>query len=180
MEGMYPSSQSDSDLYISINQSPHDYGTTNTSHSSNKPEDESHDNVSLDWDANSLTVNLSDPLQRSVIFPPSSQSDHDEVFDDLIVPPSPTSADLMPPNTANLPLSPLTRITRSLLRSGLTDTSESSSNHPGSPFLRSNPRRQHLTRVRFQDDDISPILSPESQRRRRIAQARVAAAHSRQ
>ena len=180
MEGMYPSSQSDSDLYISINQSPHDYGTTNTSHSSNKPEDESHDNVSLDWDANSLTVNLSDPLQHSVIFPPSSQSDHDEVFDDLIVPPSPTSADLIPPNTANLPLSPLTRITRSLLRSGLTDTSESSSNHPGSPFLRSNPRRQHLTRVRFQDDDISPILSPESQRRRRIAQARVAAAHSRQ
>ena len=174
---MHPSSQSDSDLYISINQSHNDYGTTNTSHSSDKPEEESQDNVSLDWDANSLTVNLSDPLQHSIIFPPSSQSDQDEVFDDLMVPPSPTSADLMP--QGDLSLSPLTRITRSLLRSRITDTSESSSNHPGSPFLRSNPRRQHLTRVRFQDDDISPILSPESQRRRRIAQARVAAAHSR-
>ena len=178
MEGN-PSSQSDSDLYISINQSPNDYGTTNTSHSSDKLDEESQDNVSLDWDANSLTVNLSDPLHRSTIFPPSSQSDQDEVFDDLTIPPSPTSADLMPPDQINLPLSPLTRITRSLLRSRLTETSESSSNHPGSPFLRSNPRRQHLTRVRFQDDDISPILSPGSQRRRRIAQARVAAAHSR-
>ena len=65
----------------------------------------------LDWDNNSLTVNLSNPLERIRMFSLSSyatESDNDSVFDPvLFVPPSPDS-----------PPSPYVRVTRNLLREG--------------------------------------------------------------
>ena len=109
--------------------------------------------TSLDWDNNSLTVNLSNPLERSNLFSISSvtsESDNDSVFDPvLFVPPSPPS--------------PFLRVTRGLLREGtfartsqmepFVRVSESVSG-PESPFLRENPLRRPLQRpiqrVRFE------------------------------
>ena len=61
------------------------------------------DQGSMEWDHNSLTVNLSDPLLQNRLF--TSQSESDDVFSpNLEIPPS--------------PISPDQRITRQLVKSG--------------------------------------------------------------
>ena len=136
--------------------------------------------TSLDWDHNSMTVNLSDPLDRSKLFSLSSlasESDNDNVFDPvLFIPPSPPS--------------PFLRVTRSLLREGtFARTSEMepfasvSTSGPESPFLRENqlrrPLRRPIQRVNFalasaEIADIASAAADNSSqvRRRRLESIR--------
>ena len=158
-------SLNDSFSQDSINQDPDDYGTpTSTAESVSPPSSptsgqsypasietmsptsrhslERHfsseeSTTSLDWDNNSLTVNLSDPFERSTLFSIPSDSESDSVFEpDLFVPPSPPS--------------PYLRVTRRQLRDGTFIRAPSdSSTGPESPFLRNNPLRRPTLRVRF-------------------------------
>ena len=114
----------------------------------------------LEWDNSSLTVNLSNPLERIRMFSISShlsESDNDSVFDPvLFVPPSPET-----------PPSPYVRVTRHLLREGefvrasqmgpfvRAARASDSFSGPESPFLRNNPLRRP-TRVRA-EHQASPI-----------------------
>ena len=136
----------------------------------------------LDWDNNSLTVNLSNPLERIRMFSLSSyatESDNDSVFDPvLFVPPSPDS-----------PPSPYVRVTRNLLREGefvrasqmgpfVSARASDSSTGPESPFLRQNPLRRPL-RVRtvlesspIADRDRSAASQSAGASRQRLASIR--------
>ena len=176
-------SLNDSFSQDSINQDPDDYGTPTSAAESESPSSSpcsgqsfppsietmspnarrslerhfsSEDSAtSLDWDHNSLTVNLSDPFERSTLFSVPSDSESDSVFEpDLFVPPSPPS--------------PYLRITRRQLRDGtFVRASSDSSTGPESPFLRNNPLRRPMLRVRFSHS------SPEI-----IRETRQTAAHS--
>ena len=132
--------------------------------------------IELDWDHNSMTVNLSDPLDRSKLFSLSSlasESDNDNVFDPvLFIPPSPPS--------------PFLRVTRSLLREGtFARTSEMepfvsvSTSGPESPFLRENqlrrPLRRPIQRVNFAlaSAEIADITSATADNSRQVRRRRL-------
>ena len=109
------------------------------------------DQSSMEWDNNSLTVNLSNPLARSRLFTDNSESD--DVFTlNLEVPLS--------------PISPDQRITRNLVRSGAyARHAESSSDLSDYQFQRLDPLRRPLLRVRFEDDlqNIADTNSAQAQ-----------------
>ena len=109
---------------------------------------------SLEWDDHSLTVNLSPVDDRIRLFSTHSdefntESSLDEVFiPNLEEPQSPTS--------------PFLRMTRLTLRSGgyvrISDSVKVSTlSSEGSLFLRTNPLRKPILKVKVKNDDISPI-----------------------
>ena len=109
---------------------------------------------SLEWDDHSLTVNLSPVDDRIRLF--SAQSDEfqtESSLDEVFIP------NLEEPQS---PTSPFLRMTRHTLRSGgFVRISESvrvsTLSSEGSLFLRTNPLRKPILKVKVKDDDIPSI-----------------------
>ena len=127
---------------------------------------------SLDWDNNSMTVNLSDPLDRTNLFSiPDDEfcRDVSYVLDEVFVP------NLEEPES---PPSPYLRFTRGTLRSGEfvrvnPHTRVSTMSSTNSDFLRNNPLRRPRPVVKtMRDDDISPITDGASAQPRRASRRR--------
>ena len=109
---------------------------------------------SLEWDDHSLTVNLSPVEDRIRLFSIQSDEFHTESsLDEVFIP------NLEEPQS---PPSPFLRMTRHTLRSGgYVKISESvrvsTLSTEGSLFLRSNPLRKPILKVKVKNDDVSPI-----------------------
>lgn len=130
---------------------------------------------SLDWDNHSMTVNLSDPLERTNLFSiPDDEFCRDQSYelDEVFIP------NLQEPDS---PPSPYLRFTRNTLRMGEfvranDHTRVSTVSSTNSEFLRNNPLRRPLVKT-MKDDDISPITDaasaqPRSRRRTKKPAAR--------
>ena len=115
---------------------------------------------SLDWDNHSMTVNLSDPLDRTNLFSiPDDEFCRDESYtlDEVFIP------NLQEPDS---PPSPYLRFTRNTLRMGTfvrpnDHTRVSTVSSTNSEFLRNNPLRRPFVKA-MKDDDISPITDTAS------------------
>ena len=109
---------------------------------------------SLEWDGHSLTVNLSPVDDRIRLFSnASSEFQTESSLDEVFIP------NLEEPDS---PPSPFLRMTRNTLRSGgYVRISESvrvsTMSSEGSLFLRNNPLRKPILKVKIRNDDISPI-----------------------
>ena len=109
---------------------------------------------SLEWDDHSLTVNLSPVDDRIRLFSAQSDDFHTESsLDEVFIP------NLEEPQS---PTSPFLRMTRHTLRSGgFVKISESvrvsTLSSEGSLFLRTNPLRKPILKVKVKNDDIPSI-----------------------
>ena len=109
----------------------------------------SDDRSSLEWDNDSMLVNLSSKLDRSIFSVLQMVQEAEEVSPVLEVPTS--------------PISPFRRVTRRLVSSGRYDLlSNTSSESLGPTFVRNSTFRTNLPRVQFVNDDIQEIADSSS------------------
>ena len=130
--------------------------TIDTSHSSIHSTVSQRQNTSqsLEWDDHSLTVNLSPVDDRIRLFSiPSDEFHPDSSLDEVFIP------NLEEPES---PPSPFLRMTRNTLRSGgyvrISESARVSTlSSEGSLFLRTNPLRKPILKVKVRNDDIPTI-----------------------
>ena len=109
----------------------------------------SDDRSSLEWDNDSMLVNLSSKLDRSIFSVLQMVQEAEEVSPVLEVPTS--------------PISPFRRVTRRLVSSGRYNLlSNTSSESLGPTFVRNSTFRTNLPRVQFVNDDIQEIADSSS------------------